>query len=109
MKKIYSMQTVDVFYAILDKKTDEVLIDLFGLIWDAASFLYDNETVPIGSSARFGTFEEAELIRHKIHARFLTHTPEEELDFKVIKIEEKIKTESIVDWAEVFLGDLRDT
>ena len=101
MAKTYSIQTNNVFYAIWDKETDEVLTDLFGLIWDAASFLHDNETAPIGPSARFGTFEEAEAIRHKIHARFLTHTPEEELNFKVIKIEEKIKTESIIDWEEV--------
>jgi len=100
MAKTYSIQTNNVFYAIWDKETDEVLTDLFGLIWDAASFLHDNETAPISSSARFGTFEEAEAIRHKIHARFLTHTPEEELNFQVIKIEEKIKTESIVDWEE---------
>jgi len=101
MAKTYSIQTNNAFYAIWDKETDEVLTDLFGLIWDAASFLCDNETDPIGPSARFGTFEEAEAIRHKIHARFLTHTPEEELNFKVIKIEEKIKTESIIDWEEV--------
>jgi hypothetical protein len=101
MAKTYSIQTNNVFYAIWDKETDEVLTDMFGLIWDAASFLYDNETAPISSSARFGTFEEAEAVRHKIHARFLTHTPEEELNFKVIKIEEKIKTESIIDWEEV--------
>lgn len=100
MAKTYSTQTIDVFYAIYDKETDEVLVDMFGLIWDAASFLHDNETVPIGPSARFGTLEEAEAVRHKIHARFLTHTPEEELNFKVIKIEEKIKTESIIDWEE---------
>ena len=101
MAKTYSIQTNNAFYAIWDKETDEVLTDLFGLIWDAASFLYDNEISPIRPSARFGTFEEAEAIRHKIHARFLTHTPEEELNFKVIKIEEKIKTESIIDWEEV--------
>lgn len=100
MAKTYSIQTNNVFYAIWDKETDEVLTDMFGLIWDAASFLHDNETAPIGPSARFGTFEEAEAIRHKIHARFLTHTPEEELNFKVIKIEERIKTESIIDWEE---------
>ena len=100
MAKTYSTQTINVFYAIYDKETDEVLVDMFGLIWDAASFLHDNETAPIGPSARFGTFEEANAVRHKIHARFLTHTPEEELNFKVIKIEEKIKTESIIDWEE---------
>jgi hypothetical protein len=96
MAKTYSIQTNNVFYAIWDKETDELLTDLFGLIWDVAS-----ETASIGPSARFGTFEEAEAIRHKIHARFLKHTPEEELNFKVIKIEEKIKTESIIDWEEV--------
>ena len=100
MARTYSIKTNNVFYAIYDKETDEVLVDLFGLMWDAASFLHDNETAPIGPSARFGTFEEAEEVRRKIHARFLTHTPEEELNFKVIKIEEKIKTESIIDWEE---------
>jgi hypothetical protein len=100
MAKNYSTQTNNVFYVIYDKETDEVLVDMFGLIWDAASFLHDNETAPIGPSARFGTLEEANAVRHKIHARFLTHTPEEELDFKVIKIEEKRKIITIIDWEE---------
>jgi hypothetical protein len=98
MAKTYSIQTTNVFYAIWDKETDEILVDLFGLLWDTASYLHDNETARIGSSARFETLDEAEAIRQKIHARFLTHTPEEELNFQVIKIEEKTKTEGIVDW-----------
>jgi hypothetical protein len=100
MAKSYSIKTNNVFYAIYDKETDEVLVDLFGLMWDVATYLRDNKTDFIHPSARFGTFEEAEEVRRKIHARFLTHTPEEELNFQVIKIEEKTKTETIVEWEE---------